>query len=314
VRVLSEPPGTISLYARAAAGALRALPGASRVPLVGGGGDAIPDEELVLDEVGAEAGRVADYCRACGFTLTNHLPPTYPHILAFPLHLALLTDSRMPFPALGLVHVANRITQHRPVEVGESMSLSVRATQLEPHRSGRQFSLISEARVGDELVWDSASTTLRRGGGEGGDSPKGSRADPGPEVRAEDVRAAAEWRLPEGLGRRYAAVSGDRNPIHMHSLTARAFGFRRAIAHGMWTKARCLAALEGHLPDDFTVEVRFRRPIELPGKVVFASEEEDGTIAFGVRGAADGTPHLEGAVSPRSTAGGPVAGASESGR
>ena len=51
-----------------------------------------------------------------------------------------------------------------------------------------------------------------------------------------------EWRLPGDLGRRYAAVSGDRNPIHLYALTAKAFGFPRQIAHGMWSKARCLAA------------------------------------------------------------------------
>ena len=76
----------------------------------------------------------------------------------------------------------------------------------------------------------------------------------------------AEWRLPGDLGRRYASVSGDRNPIHMHPLTAKLFGFPRAIAHGMWTKARCLAALEPSLPDAYEVTVEFRKPLLLPGR------------------------------------------------
>jgi acyl dehydratase len=284
------------------------------VPFVGNrragdDGADIPDLELVLDGVLAAPGRVADYCRTCGFTLRSALPPTYPHILAFPLHMALLTDDQMPFPAVGLVHVANRIAQHRPIAIGEELSLTVRTTPLEPHRSGRQFSLLTEARVGDELVWESTSTNLRRGPTDS--SKEGARADPGPEVRGEDLSAAAEWRVPGDLGRRYAAVSGDRNPIHMHQLTARAFGFKRAIAHGMWTKARSLAALEGRLADAYTVEVRFRRPIELPGKVVFASEEpEPGRIEIGVRGAASGVPHLDGEVrasSPGARASAPAA-------
>ena len=111
-----------------------------------------------------------------------------------------------------------------------------------------------------------------------------------------DFSPSGEWRLGGDLGRRYAAVSGDRNPIHMHSLTAKAFGFPRAIAHGMWTKARCLAALESRLPDAFAVAVRFRKPILLPTRVEFASAEDEGRIEFAVRDAKDHTPHLEGSI------------------
>jgi acyl dehydratase len=100
------------------------------------------------------------------------------------------------------------------------------------------------------------------------------------------------------LGRRYGAVSGDRNPIHMHALSAKALGFPRAIAHGMWTKARCLAALESTLPDAFGVEVRFRKPILLPARVEFASTTNDGETDFAVRDAKRGTPHLDGRIEP----------------
>jgi acyl dehydratase len=82
----------------------------------------------------------------------------------------------------------------------------------------------------------------------------------------------------------------------MHSLTARPLGFPRAIAHGMWTKARCLAELEPRLPESFAVEVAFRRPILLPGTVEFGSREQGEAIEFAVRDAEKGTPHLEGSV------------------
>jgi len=114
----------------------------------------------------------------------------------------------------------------------------------------------------------------------------------------EDAAAGATWKLEGDLGRRYAAVSGDRNPIHMHAWTAKPLGFPRAIAHGMWTKARCLAALESRLPDAFQVDVRFRKPILLPGRVEFASSTQDEDIAFVVRDAKRGTPHLDGRVAP----------------
>jgi acyl dehydratase len=113
-----------------------------------------------------------------------------------------------------------------------------------------------------------------------------------------ELTATGEWRLGGDLGRRYASVSGDRNPIHMHALTAKPLGFRHAIAHGMWTKARCLAALESRLPEAFSVEVGFRKPIFLPGTVEFLSSVGETETRFAVRDAKRGTPHLAGTLRP----------------
>jgi acyl dehydratase len=275
------------MFARAGAGL---IPGASRLPFLGGGGREIPDLTLVLGDVEVDRDRLAAYDRVCGFSLRDTLPATYPHMLAFPLHLALMTDSSFPFPAIGLVHIANQITQHRPIRVGEPVSLKVWATPVEPHPRGQQFSLRSEARVGDELVWEEISTNLRRGSG-GGDGGEAKRDEP---ASAGELPPSATWKLRGDLGRRYGAVSGDLNPIHMHPLSARLFGFPSAIAHGMWTKARCLAALDARLPGSFTVKVAFRKPIILPASVIFAEQGDAGGVRFGVRGADKGTPHLDG--------------------
>jgi len=281
----------LSLFARAGAAM---IPGASRLPFVGGGGSRsreVPDLTLVLDRVEIDRERLSAYDRVCGFSLRDELPPTYPHMLAFGMQLALMTDPSFPLPAIGLVHIYNKITQHRPVRLEELVSLRVWATPLEPHPRGRQFSIMSEARVGEELVWEETSTNLRRGSG----SSEGAAAPDVPS--AEQLPAVATWKLAGDLGRRYGSVSGDYNPIHVHALSARLFGFPSAIAHGMWTKARCLAALEARLPDAFTVEAAFRKPIILPATVQFAEETgAGGGLRFGVRDARKGTPHLDGAL------------------
>jgi acyl dehydratase len=286
-RTLNSPPPVLPLYARAAASM---IPGASLLPFVPGGGKDIPDVDLRLTGVRPERDKVAAYAQVCGFALRDELPATYPHVLAFPLHMALMADGRFPFGAMGLVHIENRIVQHRPIELGEELEIGVRATKLEPHRSGRAFSFVSEAFAGGELVWEDVSRILRRGGGTGERSPRTES-----EVQLEPV---AEWPLGEDLGRRYAAVSGDRNPIHMHALTAKPLGFPKAIAHGMWTKARCLAALQGRLPDAFAVEVRFRKPILLPATVAFSSARHGAEIDFEVQDANKQIPHLAGRVRP----------------
>ncbi len=293
-RVLDAPPSLLPLFARSAAGL---IPGSSRLPLIGRAGRSIPEVALSLPGVSVERERLVAYDRVCGFRLTDTLPPTYIHILAFPLHLAVMTDPAFPFPALGLVHIGNRIVQRRRVNASERLSLRVWPTPLEPHPRGSQFALRTEARVGEELVWEEVTTILRRGGGSGDSSARSGA----PTAGDDQLPATAHWRLRGDLGRRYAAVSGDVNLIHIHPLGAKLLGFPAAIAHGMWTKARCLAGLEGRLPGAFTVEVSFRRPIVLPAKVAFAeaplAADPRGGVRFAVRDARKDTPHLEGRVS-----------------
>ena len=294
-RRLDSSPRILPLYARAVA---PLMPGASRLPWVAGAAREVPDLRLTLSRVPIDPERVARYERVCAFTARGQVPATYVHVLAFPLHLALMADGSFPFPAIGLVHVANQIIQHRPIGHAERLDLEVRATPLAPHRRGRTFSIASTAHVDGELVWEETSTMLRRGGASS--SEAGSRED---EPSAPEVADDGEqWRLAGDLGRLYAAVSGDRNPIHLHALTARALGFPRAIAHGMWTKARCLAALQDAHADllqgTFAIEVSFRRAILLPATVRFDSVAEANDVSFGVREAASEDIHLVGRLRP----------------
>jgi acyl dehydratase len=302
-KTLDSSPSILPLYARAA---LPMIPGASLLPFVPGGGGEIPDGlDLELAGVMAETADLGAYDKVCGFALRDQLPPTYPHMLAFPLQMAVMSDGRFPFGAVGLVHVENSIAQHRPIGVDEELTIRVWPTPLQPHPKGQIFSLQTEVLVDGETVWESLSTMLRRGKGEPNAVVPAMREQTASQGRdafdplPADAPASAEWKLGGDLGRRYAGVSGDRNPIHMHSLTARPLGFPAAIAHGMWTKARALAQLESRLPDAFDVEVRFRKPILLPARVEFASQQDRGEIRFAVRDAKKGTPHLDGHVTAK---------------
>jgi acyl dehydratase len=301
-RTLESSPSILPLYARAAA---PMVPGASLLPFIPGGGKEIPEIELTLPRVHTDPEQVAAYARVCGFTLRDHLPPTYPHVLAFSLHMAVMAEGSFPFGAVGLVHIENQIVQQRRIGLDEELTIKVKPTKLAAHSKGRTFSLQTKVKAGNRIVWESTSTMLRRGGGSPPSPHDGKSEDAGAETHVNDdalgneAGRGAEWKLGGDLGRRYAAVSGDRNPIHMHAWTAKPLGFPRAIAHGMWTKARCLAALESRLPDDFQADVRFRKPILLPGRVEFISTSERDEIAFAVRDAKRGTPHLDGSIKPR---------------
>jgi acyl dehydratase len=297
-RTLDGAPSAATLYPRAVAGSY-ALPLLRRVPVLGPGkAITLPDLAFALEDVHLDPRHVADYARVCGFGLRDALPPTYLHVLAFPLAMRLMTDSAFPFGVLGLVHVENRVEHLRPVTTGERPSLRVHAEDLRDHPRGRQFDVVAVATAGGERVWEGRSTYLRRGGGGGAPAKDDNTSE-----RPAPPPAEAIWKVPAGIGRRYGAVSGDRNPIHLHDVSARLFGMPRAIAHGMWLKARALAALEPELPATFTAGVRFKKPVLLPATVAFSTTPHDDGRAFAVHDAQRGIPHLDGRVSA-----GPVAG------
>ena len=276
---LTAPPSLLPLYAKAAVTS----------PLHRG--DSLPSSVYTLADQTIDREHLAAYQRVCGFPVTDVLPPTYLHVLAFPLSVALMSERAFPFPLVGLVHVANSITLARAVRADETVSFTVRAADLRPHAAGRQFDLLAEASVDGEVVWSGRSAYLRRGGTPPEKSSSGKRA------AAEPLSGAvSQLRVPDDIGRRYATVSGDRNPIHLYNLTAKAFGFSSAIAHGMWVKARTLAALQGRLPDAFTVDVAFKLPVLLPATLALGAQQTDGGWTLDVRSAKSGKPHLTGTV------------------
>lgn len=282
IRELTAAPSTATLYSRAVLGAI-----------TGKNGSELPDITLVMRDVKIDRQHLAAYNRVCGFAQRETLPVTYPFVLAFPLHMDIITDPAFPFPAMGLVHIQNSITQHRPVAASESLTITVKPANLRPHDKGRQFDILTTLTSGNEVVWESVSTMLRRGGGNGGAEKP---AAPKP-ATAPDSKGVVQWAVPADMGRRYGAASGDRNPIHMYAFTAKLFGFPRAIAHGMWSKARCLAALDGRLPDAYTVDVQFKLPVLLPAKVAFHSDAQPGGgFAFSLSDAKSGKPHLAGTI------------------
>jgi hypothetical protein len=256
----------------------------------------LPDLTLDRAAVPIAARHVAAYADLCGFPRKDTVPLTYPHLLAFGLHMAVMTDGAFPFPAVGTVHLENSLTAHRAISAGERLDVTVRPDHLRAHPKGRVFDLLTEVRSGGELVWEETSTFLRTGKGK--DASAASGLPPSAHLDAPGS-SGTQWKVAGDLGRRYAAVSGDRNPIHLYGPTAKAFGFPRQIAHGMWSKARCLAALDGRLPDAVTVDVAFKKPVLLPGSVAFGSRhDDDGSYAFGLSNPSSGAPHLLGIARP----------------
>lgn len=252
------------------------------------GGEAVLPQRVLQREVGLEAEAVGACARLCGFAPEQGVPITAPHILAFPLQMRLMLGADFPYPAMGLVHLHNRIRQQARLNIDDRLTLTVKAGRLLAHDKGQAFTLETTATRDGATVWEGVSLYLRPG--------RPGHGDPAPVLTGDEASCLAEtWTLPADLGRRYARVSGDANPIHTSALGARLFGFRRAIAHGMWTKARAVATLSPRAPlDAAEVEVAFRAPLFLPGQAGLYVGLAGASRDFEVRDAAGARAHLRG--------------------
>ncbi|MFJ5255377.1 MaoC family dehydratase [Pseudomonas sp. NPDC088414] len=245
---LDREPSLAALYARAA----------TRRKITG---TRLPDSGLRC-WVDVDPQKLAAYRKVCGFADDGLLPPTYPHILAFALQMQLLTAKEFPFPLLGLIHLSNRIRVLRPMGGISRAQVSVRVHNLQPHAKGATFDVLTT--LDDQLgpLWEAESQMLCRGVKLDGE-PVEQHWEP-----SQVLTQVAQWKAPADIGRQYAKVSGDYNPIHLSAASAKLFGFPTAIAHGLWNKARTLAALADHLPKaNLEIAVHFRKPVRLPSEV-----------------------------------------------
>jgi len=276
--------GGLTRLARAGAAS---VPGLNQVP---GVRKASPEEFEWLTVSGqprpVDPAHVARYADVCGFPRRDTLPLTYPHLVAFGQQMEIMASPRFPWKALGSVHVENTIVSHRPVGLHEQLASTVTVGRPRPHAKGDVLDFVTTVTAGGETVWEEVSAYLVRGHGH-------EHAPAGLDL-GEAPRGTTTWELSGDLGRRYAAVSGDVNPIHLYPVTARALGFRRQIAHGMWTAAHALAEVENRLPGAVRVEVAFKRPVFLPGAVAFGLEGDRDLLRFGLTSPEDGSPHLVG--------------------
>ncbi|MFJ2491794.1 MaoC family dehydratase [Pseudomonas iridis] len=275
---LDREPSLPALYARAA----------TRRKITG---TQLPDSGLRC-WVDVDGKRLADYRKVCGFNDDGLLPPTYPHILAFALQMQLLTAKDFPFPLLGLIHLSNRIRVLRPMGGISRAQVSVRVHNLQPHPKGATFDLLTT--LDDQLgpLWEAESQMLCRGVKLDGEAVE-QHWEP-----SQALTEVTHWKAPADIGRQYAKVSGDYNPIHLSAASAKLFGFPTAIAHGLWNKARTLAALADHLPKaNLEVTVHFRKPVRLPSEVTLLASEAGSSGQLRLVGAGD-LEHMVGSWQP----------------
>lgn len=256
---------------------------------VGAGARAIPAERFEVHGVVPDTAHLAEYCRTTGLRFGEELPATYPYVLAFPLAIKVMNSKGFPFGAVGVVHLTNSIEQTRPLHVGEALNIRVRAENPRAHRAGMLIDMVTEITVpaeGDEVVWRQVSGFLGKGAKTEG---LPAAADSAVKAAGEPAANPAFVRVTQDSISAYAEASGDKNPIHVSKLGAKAFGFPTTIAHGMWSAAAMLAGMEGLVPRSARFTVEFGKPVRLPSKVAFTADRDEAGAGAGAGSAGGST-------------------------
>ena len=251
-------------------------------------GDSLPAISAEWQNMSLDAKHLAQYNKICGFA-EHKMPATYLWTRAFPLIMRILVSKQFPLPAMGQVHLSNQISVHKTFDFSKKITITAAVAHSKLSSKGLEWTMQLTADVEGLSVWSSQSTFLHR-------------CKTGIERNSKIIENAdgesQQWTLAKDLGRRYAAVSGDYNPIHLGALSAKLFGFKQAIAHGMWSKARCLAALDDVTPDSgYQVNVNFLKPVYLPSSVNFYVKPQEDRQNFCLYDSSGEHRHLQGSIS-----------------
>lgn len=245
------------------------------------------DSPRQVATVVADPQEVAEFCRVVEEPVRNTVPVTWLHAQGFGPSLTLMSAPDFPVAVVGMVHVANTVTQHAPVHVGETVTVTVWIDAIRTHAKGTEVVVAARFEVGGRLCAEERSHYLAKGvrvpGAAEHEQPERTPFDP--------PQATMEWRFTPRTADAYARVSGDVNPIHVNGLAAKAFGFRGRIIHGMYTAARALAAMQVR-DEAFTWDVEFATPVVLPGRVAARVESSGSTTSVDVWDPRRGKPHM----------------------
>jgi acyl dehydratase len=225
----------------------------------------------------------------------NHLyasgacaPPVFAVVPTWDAMMVALHDVIPVEDQVSMLHAEQDMHFFRPLVPGRTLVTSAEAYGVRNSRMGTRFTMrvtSVDGEDGDPVVEQFATMLIRgiEAGDDAGVAPP-SHAFP-PEAKSAKVAEVATVVDPD-QARRYAAASGDANPIHVDDEAARAVGLPGVILHGMCTMALCstavVDALAGGDPGRLRrLAVRFYRPV-FPGNDLVTSifDVGDGVYAF----------------------------------
>ncbi len=282
---------SLALYARAAASSLRHLGRSSKTAP-----QDVPELATELPAAVPAPRQLTALRTLFGSEDDGLVSPVWPYVASFPAHLAHLADPRFPLPLMGTIHIRTHLHQRRPLLATETLRLVAKLANAREGVKGLEFDLVTEtfAEGDSSPVHVTTATMLRRSGKE---PPPRTGVDR-PALDGIGAKNTVLSTTPLDA-RRFAQVSGDINPIHLSAVTARLFGFRGMVLHGMWSVGK-IAALHRAVfaRDAASMSCDFKLPILVPARLVYRSWPEAEKHHFRLLDAKAEKPHAIGVLQP----------------
>lgn len=286
---VTKPLTTLGLYLRA----LLRAPGRKQGSL------SIPEQDLApidieYSSVTLSPERIALFREVCGPS-KDEVPMCFLESLFIHLMAEGVLCPHFPFSPFGLIHTRQRITQHEPVPPSSALDLLCRMAEIRETERGFEVDFTMDVHHEGTLAWHGVATLLSRNRATRSGKSRSKKKEGPPDDTGFETTTIE---VPGDTGRRYAAASTDYNPHHLYPITARLFGYRRPIAHGMWTLAMAVTHIEKDhdLPSKPSLDVSFKKPILMPCEVELRVRRDDDGVTFDVRDPREGAPHLLGAL------------------
>jgi hypothetical protein len=251
-------------------------------------GKNLPNVGYSIDSISIDPEQYQGYCKMFGFN-GKTVPSTYWFIRLFGVRTLLSAHPEAPFPMPGMVHLSNHIEQLEIIYPSETLRMECTFGKLLNHEKGTAFESIVTLFKGSKVVFKETSVFLYLG-------KKGIGTDEvfNPSIDITMPVETEKWELPTNMGISYAKVSGDFNPIHLHTIGAKLFGFPKHLIHGWYSVSKTVARMQDKLSQPHELFVSFKKPLFLPGSVISRIHETNNEITFDLIDAKEGFPHMKG--------------------
>lgn len=252
-------------------------------------GESIDLMQASMPSIETDQDLVARWCDMTGYRLEEGLAMPWPFIPAQRLTMALIADPAWPLRAMGMVHIRQTISQYQAVLMNRPYQAKVRVEGHETARQGRLFNFITDIIQDDRHCQTVESRYLVRGGG----NPDLPREAP---INRPATPTGPDRYLPANMGRDYARISGDFNPIHLYAWTAKPLGFSRQILHGMAAAAWLAKKMEdkagwsSFLPS--RLDIAFKTPMLLPSTIIADIHEIEDQVCGTIWPQQGDAPHI----------------------
>jgi len=242
------------------------------------------------------------YIQCCRFSNTDYVPVTYPFVMAFPLLIKLMTSAQFPLSILGLIHYKNRIIQHSAINKNAIVTIICSVSNDSTSDKGRLIETHIDIFVDEQLMWECTSTFLhksRQKAVKTYSTHSDALHSNHDRLYEQAIETISSFKFNHVDALKYAYISKDTNPIHLHYIPAKLMGFKSTIMHGMLAKARVVAQLETFIDmQHISIDVQFKSAIYLPAQVCLNVALSPQNNTFSLTDSNQRVAHLLGVIYP----------------